>query len=170
MRRRVKIYPAEKEVAPRQKVWYDTPRDKQRYRSGHNGADSKFPAGLSFSSPRKPLLIPGFQNLKSNTFMFSLLLFSPKDFASQKQAEIYGDVPKRLKGPHSKCGRSAQTDARVRISPSPPPKKPVIKPITGSFLFPKRAIPCSFTFSERKSSVLPNINRSPPASEVAALR
>lgn len=70
----------------------------------------------------------------------------------------------------SKCGRSAQTDARVRISPSPPPKKPVIKPITGSFLFPKRAIPCSFTFSERKSSVLPNINRSPPASEVAALR
>ena len=35
----------------------------------------------------------------------------------------------------SKCGRSAQTDARVRISPSPPPKKPVIKPITGSFLF-----------------------------------
>ena len=49
-------------------------------------------------------------------------------------------------------------------------KKPVIKPITGSFLFPKRAIPCSFTFSERKSSVLPNINRSPPASEVAALR
>ena len=40
--------------------------------------------------------------------MVSLLLFSPKDFASQKQAEIYGDVPKRLKGPHSKCGRSAQ--------------------------------------------------------------
>ena len=34
--------------------------------------------------------------------MVSLLLFSPKDFASQKQAEIYGDVPKRLKGPHSK--------------------------------------------------------------------
>ena len=75
-----------------------------------------------------------------------------------------------MKGPHSKCGRSAQTDARVRISPSPPPKKPVIKPITGSFLFPKRAIPCSFTFSERKSSVLPNINRCPPAFEVAAPR
>lgn len=36
----------------------------------------------------------------------------------------------------SKCGRSAQTDARVRISPSPPPKKPVIKPITGFFLMP----------------------------------
>lgn len=49
-------------------------------------------------------------------------------------------------------------------------QEPVIKPITGSFLFPKRAIPCSFTFSERKSSVLPNINRSPPAFEVAALR
>ena len=97
---------------------------------------SKFPAGLSFSSPRKPLLIPGFQNSKSNIFMFSLLLFSPKDFASQKQTEIYGDVPKRLKGPHSKCGRSAQTDARVRISPSPPPKKPVIKPIMGFFLIP----------------------------------
>ena len=48
-------------------------------------------------------------------------------------------------------------------------QEPVIKPITGSFLFPKRAIPCSFTFSERKSSVLPNINRSPPAFEVAAL-
>ena len=57
---------------------------------------------LGISSPRKPLLIPGFQNSKSNTFMFSLLLFSPKAFASQKQAEIYGDVPKRLKGPHSK--------------------------------------------------------------------
>lgn len=49
-------------------------------------------------------------------------------------------------------------------------QEPVIKPITGSFLFPKRAIPCSFTFSERKSSVPPNIKRSPPASEVAALR
>ena len=48
-------------------------------------------------------------------------------------------------------------------------QEPVIKPITGSFLFPKRAIPCSFTFSERKSSVLPNINRSPAAAEVAAL-
>ena len=97
---------------------------------------SKFRRDLGISSPRKPLLIPGFQNSKSNTFMFSLLLFSPKDFASQKQAEIYGDVPKRLKGPHSKCGRSAQTDARVRISPSPPPKKPVIKPIMGFFLIP----------------------------------
>ena len=135
MRRRVKIYPAEKEVAPQRKVWYDTPRDKQRYRSGHNGADSKFRRDLGISSPRKLLLIPGFQNSKSNTFMFSLLLFSPKDFASQKQAKIYGDVPKRLKGPHSKCGRSAQTDARVRISPSPPPKKPVIKPIMGFFLY-----------------------------------
>ena len=49
-------------------------------------------------------------------------------------------------------------------------QEPVIKPITGSFLFPKRAIPCSFTFSERKSSVLPNINRSPTTSEVAAIR
>lgn len=49
-------------------------------------------------------------------------------------------------------------------------QEPVIKPITGSFLFPKRAIPCSFTFSERKSSVLPNINRCPPAFEVAAPR
>lgn len=47
-----------------------------------NYRGSKFPAGLSFSSSRKPLLIPGFQNFKSNTFMFSLLLFSPKDFAS----------------------------------------------------------------------------------------
>ena len=49
-------------------------------------------------------------------------------------------------------------------------QEPVIKPITGSFLFPKRAIPCSFTFSERKSSVLPNIDRCPPAFEVAAPR
>ena len=43
---------------------------------------SKFRQKLWFSSPRKPLLILGFQNFKSNTFMFSLLLFSPKDFAS----------------------------------------------------------------------------------------
>ena len=66
---------------------------------------SKFRRDLGISSPRKLLLIPGFQNSKSNTFMFSLLLFSPKDFASQKQAEIYGDVPKRLKGLHSKSSR-----------------------------------------------------------------
>ena len=43
---------------------------------------SKFRQNLWFSSPRNPLLIPGFQNFKSNIFMFSLLLFSPKDFAS----------------------------------------------------------------------------------------
>ena len=30
-----------------------------------------------------------------------------------------GDVPKWLKGPHSKCGRSAITGARVQIPPSP---------------------------------------------------
>ena len=52
----------------------------QRHRSGHNRADSKFRRDLGISSPRKPLLILGFQNSKSNTFMFSLLLFSPKDF------------------------------------------------------------------------------------------
>ena len=34
-----------------------------------------------------------------------------------------GDVPKRLKGPHSKCGRRCQNAARVRISPSPPAQK-----------------------------------------------
>ena len=116
---------------------------KPPYGSGHNRTDSKFRRKLGISSPRKLLLIPGFQNSKSNTFMFSLLLFSPKAFASQKQAEIYGDVPKRLKGPHSKCGRSAQTDARVRISPSPPPKKPVIKPIMGFFLIPFSKSKCS---------------------------
>ena len=110
--------------------------DHSRHESTKCEQDSKFRQKLGISSPRKLLLIPGFQNSKSNTFMFSLLLFSPKDFASQKRAEIYGDVPKRLKGPHSKCGRSAQTDARVRISPSPPPKKPVIKPIMGFFLIP----------------------------------
>ena len=100
------------------------------------GLTRNFGGICEFRPLENPLLFPGFQNFKSNTFMFSLLLFSPKDFASQKQAEIYGDVPKRLKGPHSKCGRSAQTDARVRISPSPPPKKPVIKPIMGFFLIP----------------------------------
>ena len=31
----------------------------------------------------------------------------------------FGDVPKWLKGPHSKCGRSAITGARVQIPPSP---------------------------------------------------
>ena len=33
---------------------------------------------------------------------------------------IYGDIPKWLKGLHSKCSRSAQTGARVQISASPP--------------------------------------------------
>ena len=33
---------------------------------------------------------------------------------------LYGDVPKWLKGPHSKCGSTAITVARVQISPSPP--------------------------------------------------
>ena len=31
--------------------------------------------------------------------------------ASVAEQVPYGDVPKRLKGPHSKCGRSAQTEA-----------------------------------------------------------
>ena len=40
----------------------------QTYRSGHNGADSKSFQRLSVSSPRKPLLILGFQKFKSNIF------------------------------------------------------------------------------------------------------
>ena len=45
-----------------------TKLNMERYRSGHNGADSKSFQHLSVSSPRKPLLIPGFQNFKSNIF------------------------------------------------------------------------------------------------------
>ena len=135
---------------------------KPPYGSGHNGANSKFRQKLGISSPRKLLLIPGFQKFKSNIFMFSLLLFSPKDFASQKQAKIYGDVPKRLKGPHSKCGRSAQTDARVRISPSPPPKKPVIKPIMGFFIFAQRISLHDLRFSGEKIRSSPR-HRSTPS-------
>jgi hypothetical protein len=73
MRRRAKICAAEKEVAPRQKVWYDTPRDKQRYRSGHNGADSKFRRDLGISSPCFSLIFLNTENLKIEYFLPSLL-------------------------------------------------------------------------------------------------
>ena len=46
---------------------------------------------------------------------------TPTECAQFSRQQLkYGDVPKWLKGPHSKCGRPAQTGARVRISPSPP--------------------------------------------------
>ena len=42
--------------------------------------------------------------------MFALLLYKPKRNEKEirrqdGQSDIYGDVPKWLKGPHSKCGR-----------------------------------------------------------------
>ena len=46
---------------------------------------------------------------------------TPTECAQFSRQQLkYGDVPKWLKGPHSKCGRSAQTGARVQISSSPP--------------------------------------------------
>ena len=65
--------------------------------------------------------------------MFSLLLFSPKDFASQKQAEIYGDVPKRLKGLHSKCSRGVKARESSNLSISANPLKSSVS--AGSFCF-----------------------------------
>ena len=52
----------------------------ETYRSGHNGADSKFYGDLVVSSAGKPSVYKGFQNQKSNIFQCSLLLFSPKIF------------------------------------------------------------------------------------------
>lgn len=69
----------------------------------------------------------GASEIRCSTRVFAASKTAATDHSRHESAKCEQD---------SKCGRSAQTDARVRISPSPPPKKPVIKPITGFFLIP----------------------------------
>ena len=102
MRRRVKIYPAEKEVAPQRKVWYDTPRDKQRYRSGHNGADSKFleaPAVSSAENVHRTGLCAG----SDFTISYRSCVFFLHSSRASITLEIYGELSERSKVRHSKC-------------------------------------------------------------------
>ena len=64
-----------------------------------------FRAAWSFRPP-EILDIKGFSKSKIEYFSVFSPAFLSKNFSSIKQTEIYGDVPKWLKGPHSKCGRS----------------------------------------------------------------
>ena len=67
---------------------------------------------------RRSLFFP----LRWESSSCNILLGSKNHSHSQDVYCVVGDVPKWLKGPHSKCGRSAQTGARVQISSSPPEK------------------------------------------------
>ena len=69
------------------------------------GLTRNFTAAWSFRPP-EILDIKGFSKLKIEYFSVFSPAFLSKNFLSIKQTEIYGDVPKWLKGPHSKCGRS----------------------------------------------------------------
>ena len=97
-----KICAAEKEVAPQRKVWYDTPRDKQRYRSGHNGADSKFleaPAISSVENVRRTGLCAG----SDFTISYCSCVFFLHSSGAGITLEIYGELSERSKVRHSKC-------------------------------------------------------------------
>ena len=59
--------------------------------------------------------------------MFSLLLFSPKAFVSQKQAEIYGELSEWSKVQHSKSpsangSLTSEKPLTVRVSGIRPPQ------------------------------------------------
>ena len=69
------------------------------------GLTRNFTATWSFRPP-EILDIKGFSKSKIEYFSVFSPAFLSKNFLSIKQTEIYGDVPKWLKGPHSKCGRS----------------------------------------------------------------
>ena len=69
------------------------------------GLTRNFRAAWSFRPP-EILDFKGFSKLKIEYFSVFSPAFLSKNFLSIKQTEIYGDVPKWLKGPHSKCGRS----------------------------------------------------------------
>ena len=69
------------------------------------GLTRNFTTTWSFR-PLEILDIKGFSKLKIEYFSVFSPAFLSKNFLSIKQTEIYGDVPKWLKGPHSKCGRS----------------------------------------------------------------
>ena len=102
MRRRAKICAAEKEVAPQRKVWYDTPRDKQRYRSGHNGTDSKFleaPAVSSAENVHRTGLCAG----SDFTISYRSCVFFLHSSGARITLEIYGELSERSKVRHSKC-------------------------------------------------------------------
>ena len=60
-----------------------------------------FRAAWSFRPP-EILDIKGFSKSKIEYFSVFSPAFLSKNFSSIKQTEIYGDVPKWLKGPHSK--------------------------------------------------------------------
>ena len=65
------------------------------------GLTRNFTAAWSFRPP-EILDIKGFSKSKIEYFSVFSPAFLSKNFLSIKQTEIYGDVPKWLKGPHSK--------------------------------------------------------------------
>ena len=74
----------------------------EKYRSGHNGADSKNLKFFGTSHPQSLNITDFFENLILLILQFPKGV--PKDFHTFCRAEKYkfGDVPKWLKGPDSK--------------------------------------------------------------------
>ena len=72
----------------------------ERYRSGHNGADSKSYTLLVVSSPQNPYRIGVFVGSNNLIFCCSTLKFYPKDFplkisfGVENQVDIHGEVSK----------------------------------------------------------------------------
>ena len=110
----------------------------EMYRSGHNGADSKFYGCLVVSSAGKTLNIRVFK-IKNRIFFsvlscFSLQKFFDRNLSEEKSGLKYTRRVIEVVITGLTRNQLYLTVPWVRIPHSPPPKKPVIKPIAGFFL------------------------------------